>query len=244
MTDKAFRAFPVGTETMSSALPDAVNYHRWVVESFATHFGERLLEVGFGYGQYTCMIAPMVQSMTALDITDENMGLAAELPNNVTLKVADIRSPELHSLVGRRAFDTILCMNVLEHIEDDVACLDNLRRCLAPGGKLLLLVPAFPFLFSVMDELAGHYRRYGRKELAHKLQAAGFTCSEVGYFNPVGGLGWLLTAKFFKPKTLSDDKINDKILFFDRYMVPLSRALTLFARPIFGQSVHAVATAP
>jgi SAM-dependent methyltransferase len=235
---------PVGSATMSSALPHAVNYHNWIVESFAPHVGARLLEVGFGYGQYTRMLAPRVQALTALDITDENLGLAAEMPGNVTLTVADITAPELPDIVGAAAFDAIVCLNVLEHIEDDAACLVNLRRCLAPGGRLLLLVPAFQGLYGTMDELAGHYRRYGRAELARKLLDAGFARADVGYFNPVGGLGWLVTARFTKPKTLSDDGVNDKILFFDKYMVPLSRLLTPLARRVFGQSVRAVAVAP
>lgn len=236
-------ALPKGSQTMSSALPLAANYHRWVLASFAPYFGESLLEVGFGYGQYTRMIAPLVRTMTAIDIVDENLALADKLPGHVRLAVADVTEQGLSDKVGHRKFQSILCLNVLEHIQNDIDCLANLRKCLAPDGRLLLLVPAFQALYGPMDELAGHFRRYSRSDLQEKLLAAGFTSASTSYFNPVGGLGWLATSRSKRcPKTLSDDDINAKILFFDKYLLLISRLINPLCKAFFGQSVMAVAS--
>ncbi len=135
-----------------------------------------------------------------------------------------------------------MCLNVLEHIEDDVATLCMFREMLQPGGSLLLLVPAHQALYGRMDELAGHYRRYSRPHLERRFCEAGLAPQELRYFNPLGGVGWWLNAKLAKPRTLSDDAVNRQIRFFDRYVQPLSRVVDPLTAPFFGQSLWARAT--
>ena len=81
------------------------------------------------------------------------------------------------------SFDIAVALDVIEHIEDDEAGLAALRRQLKPGGKLLMTVPALPWLWSAHDEQHHHYRRYTRTELNRKLQDAGFKPLKVSYFN-------------------------------------------------------------
>ncbi len=232
---------PIGLETMSSALPKAVNYHRWILGLLEPHVRSPLLEVGFGYGQYTEVLARHVRRLVALDADPQFIHAARALPRHVELRVADITDPTLPHTLGLEEFNTVVCLNVLEHIQDDAGSLRCFRDLLRPGGALLLLVPAHQALYGRMDALAGHCRRYSRRQLRQRLVAAGFSLRQLRYFNPLGALGWWINARFARPRTLSDGFINRQILLFDRYVQPLSRMLDRLTSPFFGQSLWAVA---
>jgi SAM-dependent methyltransferase len=230
-----------GYGTMSSALPDAMNYHRWILDLIRPHLGEQVLEVGFGYGQYTREMARSVRRLVAIDLDPECLSIQNTLPGHVELRVADLSKDDFAERVGESCHDQAVCLNVLEHIEDDVAAVGRLRRALRRGGTLLLLVPAHPGLYGPMDRLAGHFRRYTRRMLRPRLESAGFRVRALRYINPLGGLGWWVNARFGHPNGLSDPKINRQILWFDRYVQPLSRRLSNLTGRLFGQSLWAVA---
>jgi SAM-dependent methyltransferase len=229
---------------MSSAMPQAVNYHRWILGLLEPHVRSPLLEVGFGYGQYTAELARRVDRLVAVDADPQFVQPARSLPGHVELQVADISDPALPQKLGRAAFSTVVCLNVLEHIRDDAAALACFRDLLRPGGALLLLVPAHQALYGRMDALAGHCRRYSRRLLRQRLVAAGFSLRHLRYFNPLGALGWWINARFARPRTLSEGFINRQILLFDRYVQPVSRLLDRLTAPFFGQSLWAVAMRP
>lgn len=237
---------PKGHQTMSSALPEARNYHRWILDRLRRRLrrGGTLLEIGPGYGQYTPELAGMAHRLVAVDCDAQVFGEGAIWPENVELKVADLGDPGFPASVGEAAFDQVVCLNVLEHLEDDVEALRRISAALRPGGDLLLLVPAHPGLYGPMDRLAGHFRRYTRRELGKKLAAAGFEILENHYFNPLGGLGWWFNARCLRPRELSDDIVNRQILFFDRFVQPASRLFDPLTRGFFGQSLWAVARKP
>ena len=89
-----------------------------------------------------------------------------------------------------QSFDCVILVNVLEHIEDDAFAVRECRRILRPGGHLLILVPALSFLYSKLDALAGHYRRYGSKELTVRIIDAGFRLEKQCYFDTLGIVPW------------------------------------------------------
>jgi SAM-dependent methyltransferase len=235
---------PVGFQTMSSELPNAINYHRWILRLIRPHLRGETLEIGCGYGQYTTQLAPHVRRLLAVDCARACLDQLAGGPANVQTGLADLTAPDFTEQVGRAAFDVAICLNVLEHIADDVDALDRLFQALRPGGRLLLLVPAHQRLYGPMDALAGHHRRYSRQRLRWRLQAAGFDVRQLRYFNPLGGLGWWINARLMKPATLSDPGVNRQILWYDRYVQPLSRLLDPLTRRFFGQSLWAVAERP
>jgi SAM-dependent methyltransferase len=86
---------------------------------------------------------------------------------------------------GDGEFDLVTSFDVLEHIEDDLAALRELRRVLKPGGTLLCAVPAFPFLWGIQDEISHHFRRYVRPQLRARLEGAGFNVIRVSHFNSI-----------------------------------------------------------
>jgi SAM-dependent methyltransferase len=226
---------------MSSALPDAINYHRWILDEIKPNLQGMVLEIGFGYGQYTREMAPLVDGLVAVDMDPACLRIGDSLPPHVRLKVADLTNDGFPECVGRSYYQTVVCLNVLEHIKDDVQALLSLNQTLQPSGRLLLLVPAPPAHYGPMVENAGHYRRYTRRVLRQSLGAAGLAVHRMKYLNPLGGLGWWANARFGRPGSLSDPSINRQIIWFDRYVQPFSRFLSPLCSRFFGQSLWVVA---
>lgn len=232
---------PTGFQTMSSALPDAVNYHNWIVDFMRSYTKGKTMEVGFGHGQYSDALAKQSESFTAVDADPECVNQLGQRLPNIRVAVGDISDQNFPQTVGLAAFDTVVCLNVLEHIKDDVGALTHLRATLKVGGHLLLLVPAHQSLYGPMDKMAGHYRRYSRNLLEERLQSAGYEISSLSFFNPVGGIGWWVNSLYVNPSGLSDPRVNRQIQIFDRYLQPISRFIDPLTRSFFGQSLWAIA---
>ena len=128
----------------------------------------------------------------------------------------------LADLPGNDTFDTALYVNVLEHIKDDVAELVAARGRLAPGGKVVVFVPAMPSLYGTMDEVSGHFRRYRRAELTAVMERAGFTVESLRNFDPVGILPYWLSYRVLRRTTLGGATVG----LYDRVIIPVSRAVS------------------
>lgn len=228
---------PQGRATFSSAIAEANNYFRWIAAKAEPYIGSTVLEVGIGHGSLREFLPPTVNQYIGVDIDDQLVREAKQRHPDDLYFCQDITSASFAPKIYDRALvDTILCVNVLEHIKKDHAALANLLASLASGGHLFLLVPAFPQLFSEMDALAGHHKRYTKtdiKELAH-----GLPCRIVDqyYFNAIGGLGWWVN-KFQKPQSLNDPYINRQIYMYDRYVIPVAKYMDALFYPFFGQSL-------
>jgi SAM-dependent methyltransferase len=107
-----------------------------------------------------------------------------------------------NSYPEKEAYDTVVCLNVLEHIEDDLAALHNMRSLLKPGGRLLLYVPANPRLYCKIDRGVGHYRRYVLEDLTSKLRKSGFRVPHSRYHNILGAIGWWINGKVLGKKAI------------------------------------------
>ena len=224
-----------GAGTYSSAIGEAVNYTRWVLDSFDGLIGRRILEVGIGHGGYVDHL-PAPERYLGVDIDADLVAQARQAHSQRDYVEADITAPDFAARVGGGRFDTVLCLNVLEHVETDGAAVANLLTALEPGGHLLLFVPAFEALYSPLDRFAGHHRRYTRAQLAGLVPEDLGTVVRSEYFNPIGGLGWWVN-KFMPHKSLNDGAVNGQVRLFDRYVLPASRLVNPLTRNIFGQSV-------
>lgn len=138
----------------------------------------RVLEAGCGYGGNLAMLGKLGE-VQAFEFNDDARAHATGL---LRRPVAYGMLPHAVGFDGDR-FDLIAMLDVLEHIDDDVASLRTLGERLAPGGALLLTVPAVPWLWSDHDVLHQHKRRYTRALLAQRLDEAGFEIGGIGYFN-------------------------------------------------------------
>jgi SAM-dependent methyltransferase len=221
-------------------MADATNYLAWQFAMVQPHIGKRVLEVGAGIGTFTRRMAAVAEQVTALEPNqycfDRLTRETSTLPN---VSRHELPVEDFHSTVATgRTFDTIVCMNVLEHIRDDAAVLREFRSLIAPDGRLVLLIPAIPAAFGEIDRRLGHYRRYTKRSVRRLFGETGWRTVELRYFNVIGLLGWIWNTKVLMKHEQSDRQIQ----LFDRAIVPvMSRLESLLPLPV-GQSLLAVAT--
>lgn len=231
---------------MSGALPDAVNYHRYLYRRLRPFLGRRVWEIGAGHGQYTSMLVEEGHEVLATDIDAEMLESMKRHSQSPGVSVARIDLLDEQSVIACASWrpDSVLCLNVLEHIGEDTRAAAWLHRHLPAGCRAVFLTPAMPALYGFMDSQAGHVRRYTRGSLSRVFRDAGWSVERSFYMNAVGGLGWFVRNRLAPPrdKDLDSTAVNDDIRFFDRYLVPVTRALDPVFGGFFGQSVVVIAT--
>src|SRR5207302_602970 len=179
---------PLAPTVTLERMGEAHNYNAWLLERSEPYLGRRVLDPGAGVGTFTDVVADG-REVVALEPDGEHAAaLRARFADRPNIRVVE---SEASSAVVGGPVDSILCFNVLEHIADDGRALQSFAQVLEPGGRLLLLVPAHPFLYGTIDRALEHARRYRRRELRAKLGAAGFAIEALQYVNPVGALGWV-----------------------------------------------------
>lgn len=224
------------TTTYSSAIADATNYTNWVVDEFRPFIGQVVLEVGLGHGAYRPLLQP--QKYFGIDLDENEVVDARRRFPNDTFFIGDIADPNLTNRLSGCGIDSVLCVNVLEHIRLQEQALTNMLSALVPGGHLLLFVPAFPLLFNSLDELAGHYRRYRKSDMTGHIKPP-HQIVKMKYFNSIGGAAWLIN-NLIRHQSLNDPSVNAQIRVFDRFVLPMSRVVDRVMSPYFGQSLIVV----
>jgi SAM-dependent methyltransferase len=215
-------------------LDEAVNFTRWVGDEIRPFLRGRALEVGCGSGTHTELLARCCETVVAVDL-DPVFAAAARgrFAGNPKVQVIEGDARRLPEL-GR--FDTIVMLDVLEHIDDDVGTLADLGRRLTEGGRLVLKVPAHPALYGALDAAIEHRRRYGRKSLATAAERAGLALVHCKFFNLAAAPGWWLNGRVLKRGAPPEGQIR----LYDR-LVPAFRLIDRFTGPPFGASLIAAA---
>ena len=180
-------------------------YNRWLAERFHHAVGSRVLEVGAGFGNMTRHLLPR-ELVVASDLDPVALEyLRGVFGDQPSVRVASYRFPlgrePLAEVQGLR-FDTVVCLNVLEHIENDTATLSDLSTALVPGGRLILIVPALARLYGTLDEHLRHFRRYEKAELEKKIRDAGFVLEECRFLNRPGIVGWYVNGRILRRRVL------------------------------------------
>jgi SAM-dependent methyltransferase len=219
------------------ALAEAKNYYRWVISQFAPFLGKRVIEVGAGIGTFSRTLLTYT-ALSELILVEPGANLFPLLQQRFS---GEPRVKVVHGyfedLEISAPADSIVLVNVLEHIAADQALLDNAHKTLIPGGTLLLLVPAFSWMYGSLDEAFGHYRRYNKPSLTAKLQGAGFRIVHLAYLNVPGLIAWFLTGRVLRRKTLEPRYVR----LYDRWIIPWLARMEGRWEPPFGQSLIAVA---
>lgn len=162
----------------------------WTLEQFGDNLGGRVLEAGCGIGNLTGKLLGL-EEVVCLDIDNayiEDVEKRYGHLRNVTVKRGDLQDPATYASLGE--FDSVLSVNVLEHLGDPVSALRGFHEVLRPDGKALILVPAHPWLYSAADEAMEHRKRYTGSELREELESAGFRVESISEFNRLGVFGW------------------------------------------------------
>jgi SAM-dependent methyltransferase len=224
------------------AMSFAVKYHRWLLDEFRQYIGKNIVEVGAGKGSFSEML---------LDTSPDSLSLVEpsemfyDLERNISANVNGTRVGLFHSIfeaaspsiTSSARPDTIIYVNVLEHIEDDSRELGLIRDSLDDGGRCLIFVPAIRALFSEFDRDLGHFRRYGKSELEKKVSDAGFKIVKSKYFDFAGVAPWFVKYRILRSRTLGGGSVS----LYDNLVVPIMRQVESVVSPPIGKNILLVA---
>jgi SAM-dependent methyltransferase len=197
-------------------------YNNWLMEQIKGYLRGEILEVGAGIGNFTGALK-RYGKVTVIDYD----------PEYKNANYGDIEKGKY--FFGRKKFDSIVCMNVLEHIKDDKKALKNMCSLLRDGGKLILLIPASPFCYGELDKRLGHFRRYTKKSLNNLFKTTGYSINSIRYLNWLGLIGWFINAKVFKERIIPEGQLE----IFD-YIARPFLWMEEIIEPPFGLSVLAI----
>jgi glycosyltransferase involved in cell wall biosynthesis len=232
-------------------------FNQHLYQAIQPYLGKRVLEVGAGIGNITDFLARGRQ-VVATDVDPHYVGQLRERfryqvgvhamrwdasePFPVDALPRTDARPADHDR-GAAGFDTVVCLNVLEHVEDDTGALSQMQRLLAPGGRVILLVPAHPSLYSNLDREVGHYRRYSRGSLVAVARAAGLEVERLSPFNAWGLLGWWLNGRVLSRSRLPGgqlslyNRLSGPLLRLERWLgLPVGISYIVICRPAAGKT--------
>jgi SAM-dependent methyltransferase len=218
-----------GAENLE-AMDEARNYHRYLVETVLGEAdpGRPVLDFGAGTGFHARALRDRGLEVTCVE---PHPALRDRLRRDGLPALATAgESPP-------RSFGTVYSLNVLEHIDDDAGALRDLRTALAPGGRLVLYVPAFAVLFSAMDRYVGHHRRYRRASLEQLVRSADLRVLRSEYVDSVGFAASLVYRLLRRDGTVT----ARSVLLYDRFAFPVSRVLDRLTRRLVGKNLLVVA---
>ncbi|MFN7936551.1 MAG: glycosyltransferase [Bryobacteraceae bacterium] len=207
------------------AFSAAESFNRWMADTIHPYVGESVLEIGAGIGNLSRQLIARRKRYIATDLDAEHLArLASRLQHrpNVSFLQCDLANPA-HFENLREAVDTVVCLNVLEHVEPEQTALRNIHDALIPGGRAIILVPQGQWAYGNIDHALGHHRRYSRPQLHDAVTAAGFTVEHILPFNRISLPGWYLNGRILKRNTISPTQLR----LFDK-TVWLWRALDRF----------------
>jgi SAM-dependent methyltransferase len=171
-----------------------------MADTIRPYLGERVLEIGAGIGNLTSNLVPRM-SYWASDINPHYLDRLKKLQQSRPYLQVQYTDASAGDTYPEEQFDSVICLNVVEHLEDDVKALRNIRRSLERNGRAIILVPNGPGLYGSLDQALGHYRRYTRKQLVKVCEQAGFHVEKVLKFNRIGAPGWWVNGRVLKKTT-------------------------------------------
>jgi glycosyltransferase involved in cell wall biosynthesis/phospholipid N-methyltransferase len=192
-----------GAEILAS-LSQVPAFNRWMGDFIRPWVGNRVLEIGAGIGNLTMQLMPRSRYL-ATDVNPHYLSYLTNLtygrPYLETCRVDLAEPQDFEPLAG--SFDTVICLNVLEHVAQEATAIANLRSALRPGGQAIVLVPQGQSRYSSLDRVLGHVKRYAADELQTALAERGLEVVALRQFNRTGVPGWLLNGKLLRRKRFS-----------------------------------------
>ena len=217
IVDDCYKDRP-GHEVLGS-FANAHKFNSWMCDIIRPYVGDYVLEIGAGIGNITQKLMPRIKYIASdcdpAYVTVLN-NLAVRRPGLVAKCIDATKSNDIDNI--KESVDTIICINVLEHIVEDSKVLANLRDALVKGGRLIILVPQGQWLYSSLDKAVGHVKRYSKDELAGLLRENGYEIEKMITFNKVGLPGWILNGKLLRRNKMAKYqlKIYDSFVFLWR----------------------------
>jgi SAM-dependent methyltransferase len=223
-----------GTELDSFV--EARSYYRTIMKYFSPYVGARVVEVGAGIGTFSSFLLGLVNIRELITLEP-----AANLFPHLSRRFSQDRRVRcingyLDDYPPTGDIDTVVSVNVLEHIEDDGGFLRSAHHILAPGGTILLFTPALPGLYGTLDRQFGHCRRYTKFGLSEEIVSAGFSLEFLRYFDLPGVLGWFLATRILRRDTIRSSDVRH----YDRFVVSWSSKIEGWWEPPIGKNLLAI----
>lgn len=219
------------------------SFNRWMFDAIEPYCKGSILEIGSGIGNLSALLLETCGEVSLSDqkesycnTLDRKFKTLPSLKGVYRLDLADKNLAMNHPELSGK-FDTIIALNVVEHIDDEQRVLENIKELLKNNGRIVMLVPAFNFLYNGLDKELGHYRRYTRKHIGTLFQQPQWKIDTIRFFNSPGIFGWWLYGNVWKKRL-----ITQRSLFVYNKLVPLFRLSDGLFRNVFGLSLIAVAT--
>lgn len=224
-----------GAETLE-IMRAAPQYNQWQYAAIAPYIGQRVLEVGSGVGNISEHILGEPRELVVLTDTDPWYcdQLRARFSGKARIELLTLPDRTAPQRFAADRLDTIIALNVVEHIEDDIGTLTTMKEMTVHGGRVIVLVPALKVLYGSLDRELGHFRRYTRKSLSLAFERSGLQLETLRWFNRVGVLGWWFNARIRKTSRIPIAQLRA----FDA-LIPAVRLEKVVPLP-FGLSLIAV----
>jgi SAM-dependent methyltransferase len=226
-----------GLETLD-VLSEADKFNQWMYETILPYCSGNVLEVGSGTGNISQYFLKNNHKICLSDIRDNYCEILKEkfkshknLINVVNLDLIDSDFDNRYKdLIGK--FETVFALNVVEHIENDSLAIANCHKLLKKDGMLIILVPAFQWLYNSFDKELYHYRRYVKKSLVKLFEPNGFKVINAFYFNVFGVAGWFTLGSLLKKKIIPKSPVR-----IYNSLLPVMKMLDMLFLKKFGLSV-------
>jgi glycosyltransferase involved in cell wall biosynthesis len=207
VSDRIYTEDESGGEILER-LNRAPRFTRWMADVIRPYIGDRVLEVGAGTGNMSVHLMPR-SVYWATDVNAHYLDFLVTLrATRPYMHVAYTNAMEGETFPTGQSFDTVVCLNVVEHVEDDLGALRNIWNALGDGGRAVILVPCGPQLYGSLDEVLGHFRRYTREQLIGVAEQAGFRVEQVLKFNRPGVVAWWLNGRILHRRTFGLGQIR------------------------------------
>jgi len=228
---------PVGLHTLE-VIAKADRFNQWMYEQFKNQLHGEILEIGSGIGNISQLVIEEGHTITLSDYNEEycqdlkkKFSQLSNVREVISIDLLD-QNFENRYLAYKEKFDSVFLLNVIEHIEDDEMAVKNCNYLLKPGGNLILLAPAYSWLYCTFDKQLGHFRRYSLKQLQKLLKKQKFSLLSGNYFNLTGIAGWFLFGKIMNKKMLSSGEMSA----FNK-IVPIAKVIDKLFGKSFGLSI-------
>src|SRR3954453_23643710 len=256
MVTNAEASAPAGTELLDATPPEAdgtgdtienrrggtaaPRYRKWQIDLVRPYCGRTVLELGPGLGHFAAELDGLGLDRLLVADSEETAleHLRGRFAGRHPVDVVQLEVPGPVDIGG--PVETIVAMNVIEHLDDDVGALRDLATALVPGGRVVIWVPGYPQLYGEFDRKVGHVRRHTPKTLREHVCRAGLEVDVCPPLNLLGGVAWWLAVRrggvgYPNPRL---------VWLYDNVAIPVTRALERVVGPPFGQTVFCVASKP
>lgn len=206
-SDRIYTGDMAGAEILER-LNRAPRFTQWMADVILPYVGQRVLELGAGIANMSVHLMPR-SLYWATDVNPQYLERLGSLRSmRPYMRVGHVDAADSNTYPRGQKFDTVVCLNVMEHIPDDVGVLRNIREVLEDGGRAIVLVPYGPKLYGTLDEVLGHCRRYTEEQLSGVGQRAGFRVETLIRFNRPGVIAWWLNGKILQRRTFGLGQIR------------------------------------